>query len=264
MKKYALLITLLGALLPISAAIPKRFDARNYPWNAASWCLIAGLGIKAYQDRYDEEGDLSYSSLVIGTLSAVSAVKGLYSLAFPTSKKYESIEVDSVSELVDELGYAIDDSKIATVISLLEKFDKSELSTEKRQQLLESLYSHATKILTNQKKKLSIFKSWRDSATVGVGAYLLSNIFSLDLNCFVGAVLDDGMNLSNNPLLGKEEQASIDDIKKKNRKSMPMKIGLSVLGAYMLYKGSTCSSQQWHLEDALEIQQSIKQRLEGE
>ncbi len=248
MKKYALFILFLGATLPINAAIPKRFDVRKYPWNAASWCLIAGLGIKAYQDRYDEEGNLSYSSFVIGTLSAVSAVKGLYSLAFPKSKKYESIEVDSVSELVDELGYAIDDSKSATVVSLLEKFDKAELSAEKRQQLLKSLYSHATKILTNQKKKFSMFRSWRDSASFGVGAYLLSNLFDLDLNCFVGV---------DNPLF--------DDEYKKERKINVLKVvGLSALGAYVLYKGSTCSSQQWHLEDALEIQQSIKQRLESE
>lgn len=243
-----------GAAQEVASERFKRFDIRNYPWNAVSWGLIAGLGYKAYTNRSksynlfeDDEHSFYYTTLGIAGMCAVSAARGLYSLAFPPTKKIELVEVDSFTELVDELGYAIDDSNPALVAQLLEQFDGQELASERRQQILQSMANHTTAVLNKQKKKFNLVRSWRDSASVGIGVYLLSYLGDLNLSFLrIGDY--------KNPTLTDGEKSKMDI-------SLLKGLALSALGGYVLYKGLTCGSQQWHLEDALAIQVMIALRI---
>ena len=143
------------------------------------------------------------------------------------------------------MGYAIDSSQVALVEHLLTKFDQEELTLEMRRQILQSLSSCATKILTLAKKKLSMLSSFQDIASAVAGVYLASSLGSIHWHYFSN---------ESNPLLNLQE-------KQHEKCTLVQDAGLSCLGAYLLYKGYTCGSQQWQLDDALAVRCLIGKRL---
>jgi hypothetical protein len=140
---------------------------------------------------------------------------------------------------LEQLEQAIAQSRLSRVKSLLSKVGREELSEQARMKLLGNLYDMAAELTDKRLESLSLFGNWRDAAQFFLG--------------IIGLPVGIGGLVMSIAASDSRRQQIVDAC-------FYGKIASGILicgGAYSLYKGITCSTQQALIAQATEVEEYI-------
>ncbi len=140
------------------------------------------------------------------------------------SQCYAEINTEKIEE-------AIEQSSLPRVKSLLGKVERGEMTAKARKKLYMNFYDLAVETTENRTQNLSIVGNWRDMLKTGVG---ITGLLFSALAATIGTDRDD---------------------------YLPRGLGFGVLGAYLLYRGITCSTQKAEIASAKSVEKYIKGKL---
>lgn len=230
----------------------QRFNPLAYPWSAASWGLMAwsiySLEESIHEaERADEGLTPAWVKRGVQLLCGISCARGAVRILSPAEKQEIPQDIDDFTQLQFHLEESVEDSKLCAVSYLLELFDAAEIAPSTREIVLRSLLETAEHKLAEKRSSIRFLASWRDIMTTAVGLYYMPYAWS-------GYVQ---FSQEENPLFDESEA-----VKKKNDAWWHSAYALG--GAYCVYKGLTCGSRRWYLEDAQAIVELLKKRLPKE
>ncbi len=140
---------------------------------------------------------------------------------------------------IEQLEEAITQSRVSRIKCLLHKVGKEQMSEQARTKLLGNLYDTAAELTDKRIDSKSLIGSWRDMAKTIFGTL-----------CFSGGIIGLAVGI----------QYSTSNDQRIANASYYGRIGsclLTSLGAYLFYKGVTCSSQQSMIDQATEVEEYI-------
>lgn len=140
---------------------------------------------------------------------------------------------------LEELELAIAQSRLGRVKSLLHKVGREPLSEQARVKLLGNLYDTAAELTDKRIDSLSLIRSWRDMGKLLVGTTgFISGIAALTASVLFSTSNDK--RIADASFYGKIASAFL----------IPG-------GAYLAYKGYTCSGQRDMIAQATEVEEYI-------
>lgn len=160
----------------------------------------------------------------------------------------------------DRVEEAIEQSSISQVKSQCNKIDRDEsLTAQARKKLYRNLYALATDSTTVRTETLSLLGNWRDAAKTGTGTLFAG---------FGIALIVGGLGVGSDSTF---ESDSKDDFRGGRREKsgiIPLAIAAGVvsevIGAYLLYKGITCTTQKAGIDTAKSIEKFLKGKLNAD
>ncbi len=157
-------------------------------------------------------------------------MKKLYSLTLATCAL---VNLCSAAVDTDKLEEAIEQSELGRVKALLNKAERSEMTSPARKKMLMNLYDSATEVVERHTSSLSLIGNWRDVAKTISGA-LLTTVSGMAL--FVAAA-------------------------KRRAGFLAGGIFFGAVGLPLLYKGITCTTQQGKIAQAKTVEKFLEGRL---
>lgn len=161
----------------------------------------------------------------------------------------------------DRVEEAIEQSSLSLVKSQCNKIDRDEsLTAQARKKLYRNLYALATDSTTLRTDTLSLMGNWRDvaktaSGTLFAGVGIALIVGGLGIGSGSNSVREANDNFNGG---GRREKPGI----------IPLAIAAGVvsevIGAYLLYKGITCSTQKAGVDTAKSIEKYLKGKLNAD
>ncbi len=164
-------------------------------------------------------------------------MKRIYSLALAVCAL---VSFSYAGDTLEQLEEAIAQSRLSRVKTLLHKLAREKKMTDHaRTKMLGNLYDTAAEMTDKRIENLSLIGNWRDVAKTVVGTlFTLGGATAAGLGILYSG--STNRNLENACYLGKIGGAV-----------------LAPLGAYLFYRGFTCSTQKSMITEATEVEEYI-------